>query len=107
MRRFGQSIRLDAERGDWRGLRFTYGKNMAGCSRTVLEQDVYTALYGFGAGLPFTDEEGSYKTGYRRKLTFGDINGGKNYVADVATLQNDVVSIDASSVKRTCPLARS
>ena len=77
-----RSIRLDAQRGDWRGLRFTYGKNMAGCTRTVLEQDVYTALYGFGAGLPFTDEDGNYKAGYRRKLTFGDINGVLNYVAD-------------------------
>ncbi|MBR3225942.1 MAG: hypothetical protein IKF78_11540, partial [Atopobiaceae bacterium] len=48
----------------------------------MLEQDVYTALYGFGAGLPFTDEDGNYKAGYRRKLTFGDINGGLNYVAD-------------------------
>ena len=28
-------------------------------------------------------------------------------VADVATLQNDVVGIDASGVERTCPLARS
>ena len=33
---------------------------MAGCMRTVLEQDVYTALYGFGAGLPVTDEDGRY-----------------------------------------------
>lgn len=77
-----RSVRLDDEREEWRGLRFTYGKNMAGCTRTVLEQDVYTALYGFGAALPFTDEEGNYKAGYRRKLTFGDINGGLNYVAD-------------------------
>lgn len=77
-----RSIRMDTQRGSWNGLRFTYGKNMAGCSRTVLEQDVYTALYGFGAGLPFTDEEGNYKAGYRRKLTFGEINGGLNYVAD-------------------------
>ena len=44
-----RSIRLDAQRGSWNGLRLTYGKNMAGCNRTVLEQDVYTALYGFGA----------------------------------------------------------
>lgn len=79
-----RSIRLDSQRGEWRGLRFTYGKNMAGCTRTVLEQDVYTALYGFGAGLPFTDEDGNYKVGYRRKLTFGDVNGGLNYVADEA-----------------------
>ena len=77
-----RAIRLDDERGEWRGLRFTYGKNMAGCTRTVLEQDVYTALYGFRAGLPFTDVDGNYKAGYRSKLTFGDINGGLNYVAD-------------------------
>ena len=79
-----RSIRLDAQRGSWNGLRFTYGKNMAGCNRTVLEQDVYTALYGFGAGLPYTDEDGNYVPGYRRKLTFGDINGGVNYVEDTA-----------------------
>ncbi len=79
-----RSIRLDEQRGEWRGLRFTYGKNMAGCTRTVLEQDVYTALYGFGAGLPYTDAQGNYKAGYRRKLTFGDVNGGVNYVADEA-----------------------
>lgn len=82
-----RSVRLDDERGYWRGLRFTYGKNMAGCTRTVLEQDVYTALYGFGAGLPFTDEDGNYKAGYRRKLTFGEINGGLNYVADETAKQ--------------------
>ncbi|WP_165043022.1 phage tail spike protein [Adlercreutzia sp. ZJ138] len=77
-----RAVRLDERRGAWRGLRLTYGKNMAGCTRTVLEQDVYTALYGFGAGLPYTDEQGNYKAGYRRKLTFGEVNGGLNYVAD-------------------------
>lgn len=53
-----RAIRFEGRRGSWRGLRFTYGKNMAGCTRTVLEQDVYTALYGFDAGLPLTDEDG-------------------------------------------------
>lgn len=47
-----RAIRFKTQLGSWRGLRFTYGKNMAGCTRTVLEQDVYTALYGFGAGFP-------------------------------------------------------
>jgi len=79
-----RSIRMEAQRGSWNGLRFTYGKNMAGCTRTVLEQDVYTALFGFGAGLPFTDEEGNYKAGYRRKLTFGQVNDGVNWVGDDA-----------------------
>ena len=77
-----RSIRFEARRGAWRGLRLTYGKNMAGCTRTVLEQDVYTALYGFGMGLPLTDEDGRYKGGYRRKLTFGEVNGGVNWVGD-------------------------
>ena len=80
----GRSIRLDAQRGGWKGLRLVYGKNMASCTRTVLEQDVYTALYGFGAGLPYTDAEGNYVPGYRRKLTFGDVNGGLDYVEDAA-----------------------
>ena len=77
-----RTVRLDAQRGSWRGLRFTYAKNMAGCKRTVLDKEVYTALYGFGAGLPFTDEDGNYVPGYRRKLTFGDVNDGKDYVTD-------------------------
>ena len=77
-----RSIRLDEQRGSWHGVRFTYGKNMAGCTRTVLEQDVYTALYGFGAGLPVTDEDGRYTGGYRKKLTFGEVNGGVNWVGD-------------------------
>ncbi|WP_347711292.1 phage tail spike protein [Olsenella uli] len=79
-----RGIRLDSQRGSWRGLRFTYGKNMAGCTRTVLEQDVYTALYGFGAGLPFTDSDGNYIAGYRRKLTFGSVNNDVNWVGDEA-----------------------
>ena len=79
-----RSVRMDAQRGSWKGLRFVYGKNMCGCTRTVLEQDVYTALYGFGAGLPYTDDDGNYVPGYRRKLTFGEINGGLDYVEDAA-----------------------
>ena len=79
-----RSIRLDARRGSWNGVRLVHGKNMSGCTRTVLEQDVYTALYGFGAGLPYADEDGNYVPGYRRKLTFGEINEGLNYVEDVA-----------------------
>ena len=77
-----RGIRFKSQLGSWKGLRFTYGKNMAGCTRTVLEQDVYTALYGFGAGLPVTDEDGRYTGGYRKKLTFGEVNGGVNWVGD-------------------------
>jgi phage minor structural protein len=77
-----RSIRLAGQLGSWHGVRFTYGKNMVGCTRTALEQDVYTALYGFGAGLPAVDDDGNYTGGYRRKLTFADINGGVAWVGD-------------------------
>ena len=49
--------------GSWRGARFSYGKNLSGCTRTVLEDEVYTALYGFGAGLPNIDEQGAVAMG--------------------------------------------
>ena len=68
--------------GSWRGARFTYGKNLARCTRTVLENEVYTALYGYGAGLPNVDDQGTWTGGYRRKLTFGEVNGGVNWVGD-------------------------
>lgn len=77
-----RGVRFKSQLGSWKGLRFTYGKNMAVCTRTVLEQDVYTALYGFGAGLPVTDEDGRYTGGYRKKLAFGEVNGGVNWVGD-------------------------
>lgn len=66
------------------GLRFTYAKNMVDCTRTVLEDEVFTALYGWGAGLPLTDETGAFTGGYRRKLSFAEINDGVAYVADEA-----------------------
>lgn len=68
--------------GTWRGARFTYGKSMVGCKRTVLEDEVYTALYGYGAGLPILDASGNPTGGYRRKLTFGSVNNGVNWVGD-------------------------
>jgi phage minor structural protein len=79
-----RTVDLVGRTGSWRGLRLEYGRNVAGIGRTVLDDEVFTALYGFGAGLPYTDEEGNYKAGYRRKLTFGDVNDGLDYVADEA-----------------------
>ncbi len=71
-------------RGAWRGLRFSYGKNMAGCVRTVLDDEVFTALYGFGKGLPVYDEAGAATGGFTRRLTFSDVNGGVAWVGDDA-----------------------
>ena len=96
-----RSIRFKTQLGSWQGLRFTYGKNVAGCTCTVLEQDVHTALYGFGAGLPVTDEDGRYTGGYRKKLTIGTVQQvdyavTSSLAADVAALQDDVAGIDGN-----------
>jgi len=68
--------------GSWRVMRFTYGNNLISCKRTVLDDEVFTALYGYGAGLPIFDEEGNPTGGYTRRLTFGEINGGVNWLGD-------------------------
>ena len=78
-----RAVRMPRKLGVDRGLRFTYSKNMAGCTRTVLEDDPITAMYGYGQGLPATDEDDNFTGGYRRKLTFGEINDGKDYVEDL------------------------
>ncbi len=77
-----RTVNLPARRGTWRGARFTFGKTLAACTRTVLEDEVFTALYGYGKGLPIYDEQGVATGGYTRRLTFGSVNGGANWVGD-------------------------
>lgn len=60
--------------------RFTYTKDLASVSRTE-HYGAITACYGYGKGIE-TDAGG-----YGRKLTFGDINNGKNYVEDATALR--------------------
>lgn len=66
--------------------RFEYKKDLISVKRRVESDDVVTALYGYGAGLAATDEEGEETGGFSRKLTFGEVNGGLNYVADSTAL---------------------
>lgn len=79
-----RTVRAVPALGSWRGARLERGRNMAGCARTVLEDEVFTALYGYGAGLPAVDEDGTWIGGYRRKLTIGAANGGIDWVGDEA-----------------------
>lgn len=60
--------------------RFTYTKDLASVSRTE-HYGAITACYGYGKGIE-TDTGG-----YGRKLTFGDINNGRNYVEDATALR--------------------
>ena len=79
-----RTVRLPARRGTWRGARFSHGKTLAACTRTVLEDEVFTALYGYGKGMPIYDETGTPTGGFTRRLTFGSVNGGANWVGDEA-----------------------
>lgn len=79
-----RTVKLPARRGTWRGARFSYGKTLAAYTRTVLEDEVFTALYGYGKGLPIYDETGAPTGGFTRRLTFGSVNGGANWVGDEA-----------------------
>lgn len=60
--------------------RFTYTKDLTSVSRTE-HYGAITVCYGYGKGIE-TDTGG-----YGRKLTFGDINNGKNYVEDATALR--------------------
>lgn len=72
-----RSVAACARLGAWRGARLTYRRGCARVSRTVLEDEVCTALFGWGAGLPVLDGDGSWTGGYRRKLDFSSVNGVK------------------------------
>lgn len=68
-------------RGDAAGhRRFANGKDLIKAERTE-HWGAITACYGYGKGME-TDSGG-----HGRKLTFGDVNGGKDYVADAAALK--------------------
>lgn len=68
-------------RGDANGhRRFSYGKDINSITRTE-HWGAITACYGYGKGVE-TDSGG-----YGRKLTFGDINNGKDYVEDAEALK--------------------
>lgn len=59
--------------------RFAYDKDITSMARTE-HWGAITACYGYGKG------EETENGGYGRKLTFGKINGGANYVEDPAAL---------------------
>lgn len=72
--------------GEDNGKRFTYAKDLVSVKRSVDEGNVCTALYGYGKSLQTADEDGNLTGGYDRKLTFGDVNGGHNWVGSADAL---------------------
>lgn len=76
-----RKVSIRSHRGAKSGhRRFSYTKDITSVSRTE-HYGAITACYGYGKGVE-TDTGG-----YGRKLTFGGINNGKNYVENSAALK--------------------
>lgn len=68
-------------------LRLDYDSGLSGIDRVLSSDDVVTRLYCYGKGVQTTDDDGSETGGYSRKITFADINGGKEYIQDDSLLE--------------------
>ena len=68
-------------------LRLDYGSGLSGIDRVLSADDVVTRLYCYGKGVQTTDDDGNAAGGYSRKITFADINGGKEYIQDDSLLE--------------------
>lgn len=75
-------VDLLSQRGDYLGERFVTGENIDSITRTVEDDYIATALYGFGKGEELTDEEGESSGSHGRRIDFSSINNGKMYVED-------------------------
>ena len=70
-------VGVRAKRGNQNSAkRFTWTKDLVSVKRSVASDNPKTRVYGYGKGV---ETEGG---GYGRRLTFGDINNGKDYVED-------------------------
>lgn len=70
-------VGVRAKRGNQSSAkRFTWTKDLVSVKRSVASDNPKTRVYGYGKGVE--TESGDYG----RRLTFGDINGGKDYVED-------------------------
>ena len=66
----GRYLDIAPSEGDWRGLRLSIRKNMLDPAVTYDDEDVYTALYGYGGNVDKAQATGDDKT---EELTFADV----------------------------------
>lgn len=75
-------VRVVAARGNQQSpKRFTWTKDLISIKRKTGSANPKTRVYGYGKGVE-TDTGG-----YGRRLTFGEINGGKDYVEDATATE--------------------
>lgn len=59
------------------GKRFSFSKDIKSITKTINDDEIITALYGFGKGEEIEFENG---TSFGRKIDFSEINNGVSYV---------------------------
>ena len=94
-------------RGRFNGARFVYGKNLTYCRRTLLDSEIYTALFGWGAGVPIYDSDGKLTGGYSSRISLEDAHVdiwghkyGKKYIADEAAREEWGIPVEGTKVHR-------
>ena len=78
----GRKINATPHLGSSVARPFSFGRNLAGLSRTINADDVITRVYPYGKGIQETDESGEATGGYSRKIDITSVNGGVPYVED-------------------------
>jgi phage minor structural protein len=66
----GRYLDIAPAQGVWRGLRFSVHKNMTDPAVTYNDEEVLTALYGYGGNVDVPQQEGDDET---EELTFADV----------------------------------
>ncbi|MFM1581408.1 phage tail spike protein [Helcococcus bovis] len=64
--------------GEDKGKRFSFSKDIKAIKQTINEDDIITALYGYGKSEELENEEGV--KAYTRRISFKDINNNKAYI---------------------------
>lgn len=77
-----RTVSLLAARGDRESDLHVDASNLSASWRVTGDDDVYTALYGFGRGQAVLDENGVPTGAFTRRLTFASANGGRSWVGD-------------------------
>lgn len=80
-------INYQDKRGEDNGLLFTYGFDADNIKRKVDIDEVWTRLHCFGKGEEQLGDDGQGTGVYSRRITFADINDGKDYVEDNDAMQ--------------------
>lgn len=62
------------------GKRFSFSKDISSIKRTISDDEIITALYGYGKGEELKSETG---TSYGRKIDFSEVNKGEAYIENI------------------------